>query len=62
MLILEDLRKMKKVSIDKEAMTVTAGGGCQAIDLETPLQGTSLRKICQQWLKTDFPQLRAFQS
>ena len=40
-LIMADLRKMKKVTIDKEAMTVSAGGGCQAVDVETPLQGTS---------------------
>lgn len=25
--------------MDKEAMTITAEGGCKAVDLETPLQG-----------------------
>ncbi len=29
---------MKKVLIDLENLTITAGGGCQAIDLEEPLQ------------------------
>lgn len=27
------------MEIDVEGMSVTAGGGCQAVDLETPLQG-----------------------
>ena len=34
-----DLGKMREVSIDNEAMTITAQGGCRAVDLETPLQG-----------------------
>lgn len=34
-----DLRRLKTVSIDQERLTVTAGGGCQAVDLEAPLQG-----------------------
>jgi hypothetical protein len=29
---------MKDVSIDKENLKITAGGGCKAIDLEAPLQ------------------------
>lgn len=33
-----DLRKMRNVSIDKEKMKISAGGGCKAVDLETPLQ------------------------
>jgi hypothetical protein len=33
-----DLRKMKKVTIDVEGMSITAQGGCQAIELEPPLQ------------------------
>jgi hypothetical protein len=33
-----DLRKMKKVSIDKENLKIIAGGGCKAVDLEIPLQ------------------------
>jgi hypothetical protein len=39
MLTIEDLKKMNKVTVDKASMTCTAGGGCRAIDLETPLQG-----------------------
>ncbi len=37
--ILIDLRKLKKVEIDVGGMSITAGGGCQAVDLEAPLQG-----------------------
>ncbi|KAH7390390.1 hypothetical protein BKA64DRAFT_757712 [Cadophora sp. MPI-SDFR-AT-0126] len=37
-----DLRKLKKVEIDVEGMSITAGGGCQAVDLETPLQELGL--------------------
>ncbi|KAL4781312.1 hypothetical protein BJX76DRAFT_360008 [Aspergillus varians] len=40
-----DLKKMNKVSIDKAAMTCTAGGGCRAIDLETPLQAENLSVV-----------------
>ncbi|KAL2862526.1 FAD-binding oxidoreductase [Aspergillus lucknowensis] len=40
-----DLKKMNKVSIDKAAMTCTAGGGCRAIDLETPLQAEGLSVV-----------------
>ena len=29
---------MRNVSIDKEALSITAQGGCQAVDLESPLQ------------------------
>jgi hypothetical protein len=29
---------MRNVSIDKENLRITAGGGCKAVDLETPLQ------------------------
>lgn len=29
---------MRSVSIDKENLKITAGGGCKAVDLETPLQ------------------------
>ena len=36
-----DLRRLKSVEIDVEGMSITAGGGCQAVDLETPLQGRS---------------------
>jgi len=37
MLTKTDLCKMKKVKIDIEGMGITAQGGCQAIDLDTPL-------------------------
>lgn len=39
-LISADLRKMKKVEVDVDGMSITAGGGCQAVDLETTLQGS----------------------
>ena len=29
---------MRNVSIDKANLKITAGGGCKAVDLETPLQ------------------------
>ena len=28
---------MRSVAIDKSNMKITAGGGCKAVDLETPL-------------------------
>ncbi|PVH75609.1 FAD-binding domain-containing protein [Cadophora sp. DSE1049] len=40
-----DLRKLKKVEIDVEGMSITAGGGCQAVDLETPLQELGLSVV-----------------
>lgn len=33
---------MKAISINQEAMSITAQSGCQAIDLETPLQALGL--------------------
>jgi FAD/FMN-containing dehydrogenase len=36
---------MKRVSIDEENLTITAQGGCQAIDLETPLQKLGLSVV-----------------
>ncbi|KAE8454687.1 hypothetical protein EG329_000310 [Mollisiaceae sp. DMI_Dod_QoI] len=41
----KDLAKMKKVSIDKEGMKITAQGGCQAADLEFPLQELGLSVV-----------------
>jgi hypothetical protein len=35
-----DLRKMRKVLMNKDAMTISGQGGCQAVDLETPLAGS----------------------
>ncbi|KAH8645912.1 hypothetical protein BGZ60DRAFT_424785 [Tricladium varicosporioides] len=40
-----DLSKMNKVTIDKDTMTITAQGGCRAIDLETPLQVEGLSVV-----------------
>ncbi|KAF8847587.1 FAD-binding domain-containing protein [Acephala macrosclerotiorum] len=40
-----DLAKMKKVSIDREGMKITAQGGCQAADLEIPLQEQGLSVV-----------------
>lgn len=40
-----DLRNMKGVSIDEEGMSITAQGGCRAIDLETPLQELGLSVV-----------------
>ncbi|KAH7311839.1 hypothetical protein BKA65DRAFT_574448 [Rhexocercosporidium sp. MPI-PUGE-AT-0058] len=40
-----DLRKMKKVEVDVEGMNITAGGGCQAVGLETPLQELGLSVV-----------------
>ncbi|TGO57329.1 hypothetical protein BOTNAR_0203g00040 [Botryotinia narcissicola] len=39
------LGKMRKVSIDKENMKITAQGGCRAADLETPLQVEGLSVV-----------------
>ena len=36
---------MRNVSIDKENMKITAGGGCKAVDLETPLQAEGLYAV-----------------
>ncbi|KAL5324840.1 hypothetical protein ACEPPN_005959 [Leptodophora sp. 'Broadleaf-Isolate-01'] len=40
-----DLRKMKKVEVDVDGMSITAGGGCQAVDLETTLQELGLSVV-----------------
>jgi FAD/FMN-containing dehydrogenase len=38
-LMVLDLRKMRKVEIDIEKKSVTGQGGCVAADLEKPLEG-----------------------
>ena len=40
-----DLRKMRKVSLDKAAMTVTAQGGCIAWDVEQPCEKEGLSVV-----------------
>lgn len=40
-----DLKKMNKVVIDKEALTITAQGGCQARDLEGPADAEGLSVV-----------------
>ena len=40
-----DLRKINHVSVDKDALSITAGGGCKAVDLETPLQGMDVGSL-----------------
>jgi FAD/FMN-containing dehydrogenase len=42
-LMVLDLRKMRKVEIDIEKKSVTGQGGCVAADLEKPLEGNFLR-------------------
>ncbi|KAF7933293.1 hypothetical protein BELL_0398g00100 [Botrytis elliptica] len=43
--VIIDLGKMRKVSIDKENLKITAQGGCRAADLETPLQAEGLSVV-----------------
>ena len=40
-----DLRKINHVSVHKDALAITAGGGCKAVDLETPLQGMDVKSL-----------------
>ncbi|KUJ10052.1 FAD-binding domain-containing protein [Mollisia scopiformis] len=40
-----DLGRMRKVSIDKKSMKITAQGGCKVVDLETPLQKQGLSAV-----------------
>lgn len=40
-----DLGRMRRVSVDKEAMTVTAQGGCIARDVELPLEAEGLAAV-----------------
>ncbi|GES63905.1 hypothetical protein ATETN484_0009059200 [Aspergillus terreus] len=40
-----DLGRMRRVSVDKEAMTVTAQGGCIARDVELPLEAEGLATV-----------------
>lgn len=42
-----DLERMRKVSIDKKGMKVTAQGGCKVVDLELPLQGMSVDRLAE---------------
>ena len=42
---LSDLARMRKVTLDKAAMTVTAQGGCVAGDVEKPCDAEGLSAV-----------------